>query len=102
MYMSAVIDNTSTKQLALSLPLFPFAALMLFNFTLSLILNLYFLLRYLFFGHPVNSTALEKQQILEKLFIFFSFKFVLIGLVVEPGIVDMVMHSNEHHVTIYS
>jgi hypothetical protein len=73
-----------------SLPLFPLTAIFLFNFSLSLILCLYFLLRWAFFGYSVNLVPVERQQILEKLFMFFSFKFVLIGLVVEPAITDMI------------
>lgn len=57
-----------------------------FNFLLSVFLCLYYLLNILFFGrHP---TMTEHTVIVEKLFNFFSFKIVLVGMVIEPDIYD--------------
>lgn len=57
-----------------------------FNFLLSVFLCMYYLLNILFFGrHP---TMTEHTVIVEKLFNFFSFKIVLVGMVIEPDIYD--------------
>ena len=90
-YMSMTTNNQSPKDLLLMLPLFPSASLILFNYVLSLILCFYFFLRFLFFGHGLNSHILEQKQILDNLFVFFSFKFVLISFVVEPSVLDMIV-----------
>lgn len=55
-----------------------------FNLLLSVFLCIYYLLNTLFFGrHP---TMTEHTVIVEKLFNFFSFKIVLVGMVIEPDI----------------
>lgn len=57
-----------------------------FNFLLSVFLCVYYLLNIIFFGkHP---TMPEHTVIVEKLFNFFSFKIVLVGMVIEPDIFD--------------
>ena len=69
----------------------PAASLALFNFLLSFIACFYFFLCLVFFGPPLYSPPNESQQVFEKLLVFFSFKFVLIGLVIEPGMIDGVI-----------
>ena len=96
-YMHSQLNHTPQNErditiaLAANLPLFPSVSLVLFNFLLSIISCMYSLLRFTFFGRISSVTTTERQRIVEKLFAFFSFKFVLIGLIVEPGIVDMIV-----------
>ena len=85
------LESDMALVLASNLPLFPSVTLVLFNFVLSIISCIYLLLKFTFFGNASSTTGIERQQIVEKLFAFFSFKFVLIGLIVEPGIIDMII-----------
>jgi hypothetical protein len=57
-----------------------------FNFLLSVILCVYYLLNIVFFSIHPNMT--EHTIIVEKLFNFFSFKIVLVGMVIENDIYD--------------
>ena len=99
-YMNSQLNHTLQSEsditiaLTTNLPLFPSISLVLFNFVLSIILCTYLLLRFTFFGSMSSVTITERQIIVEKLFTFFSFKFVLIGLIVEPGIIDMIVWFN--------
>jgi hypothetical protein len=90
LYLSFLAESRSVFQTMTIIPLFPLASLILLNFVLSLFLSTYFILRYVFFGLPFNSVVPERQQIMDKLFVFFSVKLVLIGLVVETGFSDVV------------
>ena len=58
-----------------------------FNLLLSIFLCIYYLLNGIFFGALPNMT--EHTIIVEKLFNFFSFKIVLVGMVIEADIYDL-------------
>lgn len=66
---------------------FPVVALVVINLIVAVIVLLYRCLHWLFFG-PRPPSELDLQIIFDQLAIFFSFKFVLIGLILEPDMLD--------------
>lgn len=64
-----------------SLPSYPIICLCLFNFLVSCILGVYYLLCSMFFGP--QAAGPEQMVVFEQLLNFFSFKFIIVGLVPE-------------------